>query len=198
MAEKLSVPVDAPPPKLSGFTDEEIRTMVPNLAERSIAAGQKNIFEGAVVRPEMVKKAKQDITNDGWNFRGEDPDIFAAKQDKMHAEWEKTRWMTDEERDVYEAGLELDDVYAGDFSSMYEQFKKLPGKDNQGPAEFKEWLKENGIPFTDADFEGWQLAKSHVDSGGTDSAAVNRLNTGGIIGGCKGKSKVKKRRSVIG
>ena len=196
MAKKLSVPVDAPPPKLSGFTDEEIRTMIPNLAERSIAAGQKNIFEGSVVRPEMVKKAKQDLTDTGWNFRGEPDDAFQKRQDKLDADAKANEGMTDGEINRRELGLDEADVIAGDFSSMYDVFKQLPGKDNQGPAEFKEWLIENDVPFLETDFEAWTLKKSHIDHGGKDPIAFS--NEGGIIGGCKGKRGVKKKRGVIG
>ena len=189
--------MDTPAPaKPAGLTDEDIRFMIPNLAERSIAAGQKNIFEGAAVRPEMVKKAKQDITSDGWNFRGESDDIFQKNTDQINADAKKNEGLTEGEINRRDLGVDEADVLAGDFSSMYDQFKKLPGKDNQGVDEFKEWLKDNDIPFTDSDFEGWKLAKSHSDYGGTDSAAAARVNTGGIIKGYK--RPVKKRRTIIG
>ena len=145
------------------------RQMIPNLAERSIAAGQPNIFEGSVVRPEMVKRAQADS---GWNFRGEADDVFQRRQGLLDMDAKRNQGMTDKEIARRDAGLDEGAHLFKDYNEMFDQFKKDPKRANQGPEQFKQWLEENGVDVDPVEFEKWMLRKSHKEFGGTGSGGL--------------------------
>ena len=174
VAEKLGVDVSAKP---ADIPDGD-RFDIPNLAERLVAAGEPNIFEGTTVRPNMVKRAEQDYAEaGGWDFQGDGGS--RARTEQIDAEAQANVGKTEAEVDREKLGVDEGDVITGDFGSMFDQFRSMPGKDNQGPEEFKQWLIDNQIPFDPIDFEAWTLKYSHKQYGGKDPVA--NYARGGLI-----------------